>query len=202
MCVYVPDKKLAFIHIPKTAGISVRAWMNTAFQNCQNYETEQTFHDSIHRARKYLDIENYFSVVRNPWARAISFYNYFKNAGPEIWKINNVSAENFPSFEELTMRNNKEWIESSGAVMDFKADTNQVEWIDKDCVIVKMEDITYDLKKVCKLFDINERWVNYLPRLNSTTSENFDYRVYYNERTKNAVAKMFERDIDTFGYTF
>jgi sulfotransferase famil protein len=62
-----------FIHIPKTGGKSVQRFFRTNWQN----------HKDISRYAQELDpriFKSYykFTVVRNPWDRIVSDYNYQK----------------------------------------------------------------------------------------------------------------------------
>lgn len=67
-----------FIHIPKTAGTSVRAAMGT-----HRVYQRQHFPWFVYRAanRKYFDHAFKFSFVRNPFDRLYSAYEYLKAGG-------------------------------------------------------------------------------------------------------------------------
>ena len=68
------QRKVIFIHIPKTAGISIYNMMR--YSGSQNHKTRLDYE------------EDYFSVrvVRNPWDRLVSAYSYVKNGGRGSWR--------------------------------------------------------------------------------------------------------------------
>ena len=76
MPVYVNLKKI-FIHIPRTGGTSINEYfksknepVNAIYSNFKHY----TYNDY----KIISDIENYemFTVVRNPYTRIVSYFNY------------------------------------------------------------------------------------------------------------------------------
>lgn len=69
-------KKILFVHIPKSGGTSVSLAID-----CPEYGTRGFLHpypEEIKRHALGEDFKHFFSfaVVRNPWARYISLYNY------------------------------------------------------------------------------------------------------------------------------
>jgi len=70
--------KIAFIHIPKAAGTSIRKWM------MHNLECEEWGypHDNLLRHQDRLPIGyRVFAVVRNPYNRLISHFRFHLNGG-------------------------------------------------------------------------------------------------------------------------
>ena len=60
----------------------------------------------------------------------------------------------------------------------------------------RYENLHHDLEKIANILHLDVS----LPRLNS--SQHKDYRSYYNKRSKDLVAKYFQKDIEIFGYHF
>lgn len=69
---------LVFVHIPKTGGTTIEnLFFNDIENRIKNYNSE---HFSIDN---YINFNNFFSftIVRNPYTRIISIYNYYFNGG-------------------------------------------------------------------------------------------------------------------------
>ena len=84
-------KPLRFIHIPKTGGTSVRKFLlDNDIQFYYGHEPKQV---GRHRyASVWKDEESYkFTIVRNPYARTVSYYNY------------TTTKEWNPTFEEFNI---------------------------------------------------------------------------------------------------
>lgn len=69
--------KCIFVHIPKTAGISIS---RSIFGNLGGGHTKIRDYELIFSAK---DFNNYFkfTFVRNPWDRIFSAYRFLKNGG-------------------------------------------------------------------------------------------------------------------------
>ncbi len=65
--------QLVFTHIPKNAGTSIRAWMNQHVADAQDWGTK---HQTPHHLHLELLGYNHFAVVRNPYDRLLSQYNF------------------------------------------------------------------------------------------------------------------------------
>ena len=68
------DKKIIFVHIPRTGGTSVEKYFNFKFDHGWKPETAQ--HLTLEEYDNHYDIKNYFkfTIVRNPWDRLLSWY--------------------------------------------------------------------------------------------------------------------------------
>jgi len=190
----LPNNNLTFVHIPKNAGSSVVRWLEINFSDYERIP----HHPSIAMLKETWDIKYSFAIVRNPWSRMVSSYFYSKQYKLH-WAGNSITSEEmFPSFNEWVFESNFEIYEDSGKNFWFSIfTTNQVEWLDDSInEILKVENLDKDFLKV-------QQYLNcYKPLPNINTSNHEDYRLYYNDDLKKEVAKKFEKDIDTFGYTF
>lgn len=80
------DDRLFFIHIPKTAGTTVEESLNNSERICGRHMSHRDFIDT----NKNIDRDQwtFFTVVRNPWDRIHSTYQFNK-------RFSNIS---FPEF--------------------------------------------------------------------------------------------------------
>lgn len=210
------------IHIPKTAGQAIvqsnlALPVNLKYINSRMRSIEEMDPNRImeiqsppppffkHIPYSYLDksmltrFDSVFTVVRNPWARMVSLYNYADKIRTEVkdewFKQDHISFEEFLN-RRLTFRMGPgfyrawpydQWASQSDWIIDgknyaYKADVLRYEHL--------QEDLTNYLDKKVEL-----------PVVNKGIYEN-DYRSYYNEETYNAIADWFKVDIDRWGFTF
>lgn len=74
---YMKNKKCIFIHIPKTAGTSLRVALGAKERPRDHFSYKVYEHASPVKFKNYFK----FCVVRNPWSRVFSIYNYLKKNG-------------------------------------------------------------------------------------------------------------------------
>jgi hypothetical protein len=138
------------------------------------------------------------SVVRNPWARVWSFYRKISSEGYWLdWNDNTLS--NLKPFDQwIEDYANPEvkfefprWFNRFHCQVDFLNYDGQ--WVD---FILKAENLSNDFKVIqdylhCNIsipdlseYDHNEHWE------------------YFTSKSKKIIAKMFERDLDFFKYTY
>lgn len=190
------DTQSLFIHIPKAAGTSVGIALygrNVGHRKAQYYQdvSKSTF-NSLYK----------FSVVRNPWDRALSAYNFVKNGGTRYVQPTPNSIYSQPVFDSFSsfVENWLPYADLSKSDVVFEPQYKYI--CDKrDRIIIdfvgKIESIEADMAIIGKEIgkDIN------LKRLNATRSEN-TYRDYYTEKTKVIINQIYEKDIEIFEYSF
>ena len=199
-------QSLTFLHIPKCAGSSIASWLRTVngeytaanqLPELANVCTEIKYHPSIAVIRQTYPTNFTFTVVRNPWDRAVSAYFYITtvlDAAKQkvIMKLNNW--ETMPTFDQYIA----DKCPMPGVLSDVTQPQCQA-WINAPVdLIIRFEDIdTGGMSPIQDLF----KTTTPLPRLNASV-RNADYRVYYNSSTQAAVATLFQEDIDIYKYTF
>lgn len=153
---------------------------------------------NLHQHSKLFDIENLFkrkgwnindyfkfAFVRNPWARAVSYWTY------------QFADQNFEDFCKNSDDTQYHYI---------KKDTNKVlnkygEYYYENEIgidfVGKVENLSEDLKVVCNRIGIPEPEIYH-----QNKTDHKHYTEYYNEKTQEIIAKNYESDISKFGYTF
>ena len=208
--------KFIFIHIPKCAGstISYSLLNNLYFELPRKDDwifkdlspkTAEVFkehsdqgnsfalnqHSRYNHVKKYLlknnlNINEYFtfSFVKNPWNKCVSMYNY----GLRMQKTTN--ADWTKKFKNLTFKN---FLQHPHG--------NQIDWISDQLTeglhnykisvdfVGKSERLQQDYDIICNKIGIQKQ------KLPHRTE-------YYDEETKQIVAKKYAKDIKYFGYKF
>jgi hypothetical protein len=130
-----------------------------------------------------------FTFVRNPWARAFSWY---KNVMTDEIHQKNLGIKNQLSLNEFLqlyagkgmLRPQTYWITNfKGSIpMDY---------------IGRFENLMEDFQYICKQINIPNKT---LP--NKIKGNGVDYRCYYDEISKKIIAKTYNDEIKMFGYSF
>jgi len=216
------EKKLIYIAVPKTGSSSIRrqlkkegpylmpyphldvlqireliyTWLlyNNLGQN-KEFPTADVKDDLELRAEAQRLFNDFFkfTIVRNPWARAVSLY--FRKGGSPC-------TEN-PSFEEFCDRH----IYASDTCLFPTRHKNQIDWVtDADGKIMvdyigKVEELDESINEIASLTNNSIKLKNVNLNVNER-SRSKNYKDMYNQKTKNLIAKHFEKDIDLFKYTF
>ena len=191
------DYDLYFIHIPKNAGTSF------ILELCEN----NVSHKTITEYDKKL-WDKTVAIVRNPYTRLISLYNYAK-LEKSYWHSLDNSTEygihvlynycNSHTFEEFIVdlcANNK-FEDSYNNYYSFEDVVHvapQHHWIltpEKKIVskILRFENLNEDIKNILNI-DIK------LKKINQST-ENYDN--YYNDKTRKMVYDKYKLDFTLFG---
>lgn len=199
-------KKFLFIHIYKVAGTSViKSLKRSAFNpyellrykiasqlNLRNPYCPILDHAKAREIKDEIGAEIYdrlftFAFVRNPWDWQVSQYNFIRQ---------NEKHFQHDLLKEMTFDEYIDWRvgQSYELQKDYIVDEKGRIIVD---FIGKFENLNSDFAEVCSKIDLNAQ----LPHLNpSKRSRN--YQDYYDDRTKNLIARHFEEDISTFEYSF
>ena len=121
-----------------------------------------------------------FSITRNPWDRMVSAYYHF-------------SSET--SFKEYVIDEfNKKFVQ----IFDFFG-----EYID-DVHFIRYENLQEDVEYVCKKLGLDFDMNNFgtYKSEHREHSKNKHYTEYYDDETREIVAKKHKEDIEYFGYKF
>lgn len=202
MCIISKPHRFVFIHIPKTAGGSVRqALMRDAKgkkpSGIYQHASATTIRDLDKiRFNKYFS----FTIVRNPWARMWSIYKFnLERKGKGHKDVGN-------SFDDFLMRKKRthNWAKTFIDPNTPMQRRPQTDWIlDEDGKVIvdyigKFETLKTSLKEICARINIP------VPSLIKThkTSDIIPYTQAYSQQGIDFIANHFKTDIEQFGYTF
>lgn len=192
-----------FVHIPKTAGNSVNRVFGVDWENHKDLARYAAELPPALFASYYK-----FAIVRNPWERIFSDYNYQRKKSRD--------SKLFVCKDTGEKRCFREWLEA--ALHDphrYAPDTwggevssgihrwsPQVDWLRVNGeiavdAIIRMESLDEGFREVCAALG---RAPVALPHRNSRF--HFPYAWYYDDAAKRIVADTYAEDIELFGYRF
>jgi chondroitin 4-sulfotransferase 11 len=179
-----------FIHINKTAGTSIG---NAIGLPVKHHQTAREIIAKIGRDKWNTAYK--FTLVRNPWDKVVSHYQYRRKRNKTEVATRNVS---FSEWVKKTYGTDKDPFFYNNP----KAFQPQVEWLKDDQgriaidFIGKFESINDDFDQIKSIIGIEAE----LPHLNA--SKRAGYQSYYDDETRQIVAQWFHEDIEAFGYNF
>ena len=185
-----------FIHVPKAAGTSIS---HAIYGKNMGHYSALFYRDiSKRQFEKYFS----FAVVRNPWERVVSAYEFVRQNGTDLVRPNHdddFSNDEFASFETFVTQ----WLcrvklSEKDTVFqpqyEFICDTAGeviVDYVGKiEQLDVTLEYVSAQLGRV-----ISVDWLN-------KSSRKGLYRDYYSDETREIVRDVYSRDITMFGYEF
>ena len=181
------ENKFIFIHINKCGGTTIDELFTGKFQGHKKaFEYKKSNPTDFNKYFK-------FTFVRNPWGRVVSFYHYQIKRGWDYYPFD----ETIP-FKEFV----KNWLKkmpgqtklNTHPCYDWISDENDDLLID---YIGKIENMQQDFDTICEKIGIPHQK---LPQKNKTNHKH--YTEYYDDETREIVAKKYAKDIEYFGYEF
>lgn len=195
------EKKIVFIHIPKTGGSSIEKFLKIYGHNnmgsnkiydplimfgkgSQHYSYEKILENSE------KDVSEYFSFcfVRNPWDRIVSEF---------FWRQKHNGFREETSFRDFIYLIKESNIKFKPHFIDQKSficGENDKILVD---FVGRFENFQQDFEHVCKKNDLKIERAPY-----KNKSERKHYKEYYDEETMQVVYDMYQNDIDFFNYKF
>jgi hypothetical protein len=182
------DYNIVFIHIPKTAGSSIRRGF---FKGNFEKKVPETFPKEWESMFK-------FTFVRNPFDRFVSNYKMFTSGFLD--KKNSINVSNYKltidEFFELSKKD-LNYYNTSGIGFHTYPQTHKLNFLHKADFIGRFENLEEDFKKVCELCNIK---YDKLPKWNET--ERLHYREYYSNKLREKITDYYREDLETLNYEF
>jgi len=191
---------LVFIHIPKTAGLSVQDWYRKRFGKFHKAMHADVKHAIVNR--KIQELES-FCIVRNPYDLVYSWYRYKLKMlmeerhkdpkeleiwyqGFEPWMLRYFTKYNY-SNDKTTGSINA--ISPSKTMLDYISINNQV----KVTHCIRFENLNEDMFK-----KLGGPKIGHVNKSGGTN----DYRRAYTPSTRALVEKYYAKDLEYFSYSF
>ena len=196
--------KFIFIAIPKTGTSSVESVLNK-FSTNKMQDTNKHYY--LHQLTDFR-VDDYFTFtfVRNPWQRHLSTYFYYIKM-VKYWKQSSIKKSSdwygvykayVKTLSECDTFSDwvhklycRKWLENS----DW--DPVQLSWAKEVDFVGRFENLQEDLNIICDKIGIP---IQELPHKNK--SKHKHYTEYYDDETRQIVAKKYAKDIEYFGYKF
>jgi len=195
------NRKLVFIHIQKTGGITVSMLLKEHIPDIYQVGGRHQFASRGIQKVKNWDEYFKFTFVRNPWSRLVSWYSMvtkFRRPGNELWQYVRDNSSNFEEFiynctGEVEI---KEGVHHSFAYnqLDYVTDEDGNLLVD---FIGRLENFEEDVREAFSRIGIKLETV---PRTNRSRHKH--YSRFYTPETARIVRERFKRDIEYFGYEF
>jgi hypothetical protein len=200
---YNTEKKYIFTHPAKCAGASVEIALGLwdLDKHSEEFERYQRLlHESLDNHIQEIKSHGLnwrdffiFSVVRNPWDRAVSIYFFLKTHN-ETYKSSNIS------FEGYIKRCYNFFLESGShchhSIKQFLYFKNEYV-VDH---VIRQENFDAGLQEAMEKLEITDYQI---PSMNqNTTRPSKDYKSYYTTETKNMLKEIAADTIDLFAYKF
>lgn len=197
----IKDKKIIFLHIPKTGGTSI-------MKSLRPHGLEGSGHMQLSRIFQKYNINSknrndylVFTVSRNPWDLVVSNFAYIKMK-KSYWHSSDGSTKygEHPDYNTVKNMNFKEFVY---ALKDKKIKSTyntlpQSYWIDRKVdYIIRFENMSKDFETLCKKVGLPN-----IELLHLNKSKHQDYKKYYDKELISIVEKLYAKDIKMFNYRF
>ena len=203
--------KLGFVHIPKTSGTSLKQWFQAIVQQRNDAEIiEIGYHSTLPEMQLPADYTS-VAVIRNPWDRMVSFYEFTKHCREQqVEKQGGAILMGEPStdmdFNDWMLHAHKYYYvtprhaeyASERQPFWFTPLTPQSIWLPQDPnILIKFEHLGEGYMKLHEIMKTNAK----IPHFYKMEKQG-SYQDYYNDHSRQLVAKYFALDIERWGYTF
>lgn len=209
--------KFIFVHVPKTAGLSVSAALGGKDKKLSTHTPLRC----VPKGDRFA-----FGFIRNPWARMVSLYRFLcqknfkrtdnfnqeavRQMGFKKWLMDDefiMTEDDHPEGEPWVMKDHWRMPPVEDEPYGTKAPAPkrvaamqkrpQMWWLEGCDYIGHFEDLPYSFDVACKSAGIKHKP---LPHINRTKGNSWQKE--HDDDTIEFVAKHFEQDIKFGGYTF
>ena len=191
----LPDRhRCLYIHIPKTAGLSIRKALNDERRGHLPY-TEYL----AANARKFRNYYK-FAFVRNPWDRIASSFFFLKEGGlnEQDREFSDNVLRSYGTVDEFVVG----WLtpEHADSWIHFRPQHHFICDGNGQCVVDfvgHFESLEKDFAHICSHLGLSAT----LEHHNRGTATS-DYAGLFSPAARDRVAEVYQQDIETFGYHF
>jgi hypothetical protein len=198
------------VHIPKTGGSSVEdiiwpgerspsdLWMGFVAPHQNKYQTGGLQHLTARHIRTEVGDDIFhsyfkFTIVRNPWDKAVSQFSYIAER-PDLRDFIGLKAgDDFTTYlRAIGRKQHVQWTPQ----LDFILDVDGTPLVE---AVIRFENLARDLPPLIKQLGVQVP--SALPRTNASRRR-ADYRSYYDADSKALLSAYYARDLAYFGYSF
>jgi chondroitin 4-sulfotransferase 11 len=188
------EHKFIFIHIPKTGGTSLAKALDPTFPMNSNSKHRDAMYFKEKCPEKFSSYFK-FSLVRNPWARAVSYF-HFKKRRKRL--AHDMTFSEFCNIlingkDSPRVRDGNFFLHGRES-LDFLLDEDGNSTME---FIGTLENFQADFDIVCDKLGIPRKEVPHTFKTNHK-----HYTEYYDDETRQIVAEKYKKDIEYFGYEF
>ena len=200
-----------FIHIPKTGGASIERliWPSLRDRNTESlwsgfvddyhnkYQTGGLQHLTARFVLKEVGDKVFneyykFSVIRNPWDKAVSQYRYMLEKREDLMVFIGMTKKT--TFKEylhlISKKPHVQWMSQTDFLVDVKG-----EYLINN--IIRFENLQSDFQTVGEQLGLESIT---LPHWNKSRRQS--YHSYYDDESIQMVGKLYESDIERFSYSY
>lgn len=179
------EYKFIWFRVPKVASTTLQNILKTNHIQSEFYC--ETFSFNKKKYKKYFK----FAFVRNPWDRVVSCYIQKVKRHLMDFVFEECFDNDFDYFVDFLDRQ-----DLTIADRHIRLQTALVPFKDID-FLGRFENFHNDLNEVMNILGIH---LESIPQKNP--SDHLHYSHYYNERTKQIIARKYKKDIEAFAYEF
>lgn len=198
---------LMFIHTPKTAGTSVENWFWKVYgkQNVVVHKHAPIHYSILSELKMYK-----FSIIRNPFSRAVSWYQQglsliLLDESIKRFNIEGLTQEAWNKgfdyfiqtfFEKKGVNPGSDISISPSYTQYYYLTINDTIAVDK---ILRFENLSYEFKQIEEIVGSNYG----LEKLKIGPSDNLrDWKKVYTPTSKRLIEHIYKKDLDYFNYEF
>ncbi|TMV10350.1 sulfotransferase family protein [Ruegeria sediminis] len=200
MSIY-PSHRAVFVHIPKTGGSSIAALLkHDRLVDTKSNEVDprgqgrDTMVELVEALGDEADDYFKFAFVRNPWDRFVSAYHYVAQRRPELTDV--TAHKTFQDFAPVFAADPERFLGIRYFRPQWSYLSDDQGYSPAD-FIGRFESFDGDLQKVLDRLGIKRALMRHRKK-----SKRSDYREYYDGKSRDAIAEVYARDIETYGYKF
>lgn len=203
------ERNFVFIHVPKNAGTSI----------CKLLNLNLSRHYTLREYKQILGSKQYhafysFAVVRNPFSRFLSLYNYARLE--ESYYHSAINPEraiygkhmDYDLLKEASVAEAAEYLKEGLLVHNppHRQWNAQCFWLkDEDQkvdvdFIARFENIQDDIKEIMSAIGLQEK--TDLPIINTSKSGSLHYRDVIDNETRKILEAYYAEDLQRFNYEF
>lgn len=193
------DRKALFIHVPKTAGLSVQ---HSLFGHALvRHESYRQFEVAF--TRQQLRSLFRFTFVRNPWDRLVSAWTFLREGGysdqDKAWYAKHIAR--FGDFESFVLK----WLPRQHLAATYVHFRPQVDFVRSGRGKLEMDFVGRFENLACDFQQVANRLGCTVPlqsRNRTQDRKTASYRDFYTVQSAKVVERAYRDDIQTFEYEF